>query len=82
MIDYAKHHKDMKRMIQRDLESDRRYNRRHGIIDNHLCSRCDRIISGNRRACMRCLEYVVDKYFRENFREKMMKDVDKKKNKT
>ena len=65
MIDYVKHYEKVKKSIQRDLENDRKSNRRHGIIDNHLCSRCDRIISGNRRTCMRCLEYVVDKYFRE-----------------
>ena len=56
--------------IQRNHKNHVKWERRHGIMNNHLCSRCDRIIGGGRSVCMTCIGYAVRKVCREKERKK------------
>ena len=68
--DEEKHNEWIKRMdqIQEGLKRQHRnevaWCRRHGIINNHLCSGCERIVGNGRTVCCACIDKAINNYYK------------------
>lgn len=56
---------NIKRM-QKDHKNEVRWDRRHGIINNHLCCGCDRIIGNGRQICTACIDDGLKRVLSKN----------------